>query len=364
MYVSHNKKNVLRGIHVSPYGKLLTVLTGKIVDYVINIDDLTFAKYELNPSEQVYIPPKHGHLFVSLEENTTLLYQFEGVYDKDKETSINYQDPFINLELSSEEQYVMSEKDKLSEFLKPVDCVLFGSTGFLGSYTKNFLEENNKNVVLINNRLHETSIIKNKLSLYKPNFVICAAGISGKPTIEWCEENKYQTYKTNVVDILNLVEICKDLGIYIIIYGSGGIYKGDGLREYTETDKPNNCGQFYSRCRIMLEECLQHYDNVLYLRIQYPTTGDGHPKCFITKMLSRIKTIHNVPINVTHMPTMLPVLMSLIDEKCVGTFNFVNPEYVFLPELLKNYTNNLEIVETTDHSYYGLLDTTKLKTLI
>ena len=364
IYISYNKKNVVRGIHISPYGKLLTVLTGSITDYVVNMETLTYEKRELNMSNKVYIPPNHGHLFVSLEENTTLLYQFEGFYEKEKEVSVNYLDPFINLDLLRCNSYIISEKDTHSNFIKQVDYALVGSNGFLGSITMNFLEQNNKNFVVINDRLDNYEIIKGKLLLYKPKYVICAAGISGKPTVEWCETNKYQTYKTNVLDTLNLIEICKDLNIHITVYGSGGIFNGDGLREYTETDVPNNFNKIYSRYRIILEECIANYENVLYLRIQYPITGDGHKKCFMTKMLNRKNNVHDVPVNVTHMPTMLPMMIEMIERCTTGIFNFVNPGHVHLSNLIKMYDNQLEIKVVDEQiNYFGLLNTTKLKNI-
>ena len=249
--------------------------------------------------------------------------------------------------------------------LKPIDYALFGSNGLLGNATMKFLEQNNKNFITINDRLDQHSTIKSKLSLYKPKYVICAAGISGKPTLEWSETNKYQTYKTNVLDTLNLIEICKDLNIHITVYGSGGIYKGDGLREYTETDVPNNFNKIYSKYRIILEECIANYENVLYLRIQYAISGDGHPKCFMTKMLNRTNNLHNVPVNVTHMPTMLPVLIELIENGNTGTFNFVNPGHVHLPNLIKMYDNQLEIkILDEEINYFGLLETNKLKNIM
>ena len=35
-FISNSKKNVLRGIHKSPYDKYVTILNGKVIDYIID----------------------------------------------------------------------------------------------------------------------------------------------------------------------------------------------------------------------------------------------------------------------------------------------------------------------------------------
>ena len=80
--ISKNEKNVLRGIHVSPYYKYITLLSGKIEDYIINYENYTYEKYVLTSDEnnQLYIPPNYGHIFITLEESI-IMYQFGGYYD-------------------------------------------------------------------------------------------------------------------------------------------------------------------------------------------------------------------------------------------------------------------------------------------
>ncbi|NBQ17530.1 NAD-dependent epimerase/dehydratase family protein, partial [bacterium] len=137
--------------------------------------------------------------------------------------------------------YIVSEKDNNSNFSKKIDYILFGSTGFLGSEFEKILKKENKNYIIINTRLENYNEIKYKLQLYKPKYLICAAGISGRPTIAWCDNNKEETFKTNVIDILNLCEITKELDIKLVIFGSGSIYrsvindKKQDLKQYTDT---------------------------------------------------------------------------------------------------------------------------------
>jgi dTDP-4-dehydrorhamnose 3,5-epimerase-like enzyme len=75
--VSINKKNVFRGIHINDFEKLITCIQGKIIDIVINIETSEVKYYTLLPGDQLLIPKNYGHSFLTIEENSILLYHFE-----------------------------------------------------------------------------------------------------------------------------------------------------------------------------------------------------------------------------------------------------------------------------------------------
>ena len=52
-------------------------------------------------TNQIYVPKNYGHLFISLDDNTTLLYQLEEKYNSDNEEIISLFES--NLELPKEE---------------------------------------------------------------------------------------------------------------------------------------------------------------------------------------------------------------------------------------------------------------------
>ena len=101
-----------------------------------------------------------------------------------------------------------------------------GSRGFLGGEIKKYLEYLHKNFITLDTRLNNYDEIKHKLNLYKPKYVICTAGISGKPTISWCDKNKEETFNVNVIDTLKLCEItnktCYKNTLYIYITTRNG----------------------------------------------------------------------------------------------------------------------------------------------
>jgi len=363
-FISTNKKNVFRGIHMSPYGKFITCIQGVIIDYCIDITTtpITVTENRLNENDRVYIPPHHGHAFIALEDNTKVLYQLEGNFSPELDKNINYADPYINLQLPND--IIMSQKDKEAPFLKPIDYLVIGATGFLGQETIKVLK--NKNWIALSDRLEETEKIKNKLELYKPKYVVCCAGISGKPTISWCETNKQITTYTNLTLQLSLAHLCYSLNIHLTIYGSGLIYDQPGF--FSEIT-PSIAESHYSSTRILLEQALQPYmSHVLYLRIIFPISADKNPKCFLSKMKERLHTIHNKSISLTVIPSLFPLIPTIIEKKTVGIFNFVNSGAISLEDLVRHYVlkhskdEQLTVLNQPHTSF--ILDTHKLQTIV
>ncbi len=109
------------GIHYQkepyPQAKLISVLQGKGLDYVVDLrkDSMTYAQWqvvELDAADPalVYIPSGFGHAFLSLEENTIQYFAADREFVRGYAAAISYRDPVIRLELPCENP-VLSDKD-------------------------------------------------------------------------------------------------------------------------------------------------------------------------------------------------------------------------------------------------------------
>jgi hypothetical protein len=79
---------------------------------------------------------------------------------------INYLDPLLGIRLPIE-NIIISKKDIESNFLKPIDYVIFGKNGFIGSHIIKYLDEKNSKYICCNLRLEkiqeiETFIVDNQ----------------------------------------------------------------------------------------------------------------------------------------------------------------------------------------------------------
>ena len=121
--VSRSKKGVLRGMHyqLDPLAqtKLLTVLSGKILDVAVDLrkGSPTFGKHlsvELNSDNKrmVVIPRGFAHGFVALEDNTLVMYKCDNYYSPVHERGIRFNDPALNLNwLLPEKELIITKRD-------------------------------------------------------------------------------------------------------------------------------------------------------------------------------------------------------------------------------------------------------------
>lgn len=351
--VSINNKNVLRGIHVNNFDKLVTCIQGKILDIIINFDNtsddyLVPKYYYLDPNTelfQILVPKCYGHAFISLEDNSILQYHFNGVFNDAETSHYHYLDPYINIQLPKEinkNMLIISDKDNKLNFVKPIDYIIFGPNGFLGSNIIKNLKKKCKNYIASNLRLNEINEINELFTTYRPKYVINCAGLTGNPNIFWCDEHKTETMETNVTYQLTMASLCKAQGIHLTILGSAGIFKNDKM--YTEADNGNNYSNFYGECRIMLENMVKYYDNVLYLRINYPISDNPSQKNLLTKLL-KYETIDSIDVSITYIDDLIPLLFDMVEQNETGVCNFTNPGKMNIVDIIKTY-NNQDLSQT------------------
>lgn len=358
---SINKKYVFRGIHINQFDKLVTCVSGKILDIIINFnemdDDYLIPKYFLlDPTTDVFqilVKKNYGHSFLSLEDNSILIYHFNGNFKDEETRHIHYLDPFINIKLPVDSSHlILSDKDDIKNFVNNIDYAIFGSTGFLGSNIVEKLKLKNKKFITCSLRLQNIIEISEFLDIYKPKYVINCAGLTGSPNIFWCDENKIETIESNVTYQLTLAKLCFDKGIHLTCFGSGGIFESDKF--YSENEVGNYKKNFYSESRIYLENIIKNYSNVLYLRINYPISAKKSNKNLLTKLLT-YKNIEQVELSITCIDDLFFILFDMVENNENGICNFVNPGSIKLFEILEIYNkyndknpHTFNIVETNN----------------
>ena len=353
--ISKNNKHVFRGMHCNNFDKLVTCVSGQILDIIINLnknddDYLKVQYFELSANSQcnqIFVPRNYAHGFLTLDEDTILVYHFNGYFSNNDTVFINYQDPYLNIELPiPHTSIIISDSDNRSIFLKPIDYILLGSTGYIGSKIYAMLKKQNKNFITINDRIANVNTIKDKLTLFNPKYVINAAGLTGKPNISWCDDNRVETIETNITYQLTLAKICNDLNIHLTVVGSGGIFNDKNIK--SESDEGNSFANFYTESRIYLENIIKNYENVLYLRVNYPISADLNNERNLLYKLNKYQTICDTELSITCLDALLPLLSEIIENKEIGVFNFVNPDTINLITIKKTYNTYKHITESFD----------------
>ncbi len=127
--LSRSERGVLRGLHFqepNAQGKLVTVLSGSVLDVVVDVrrGSPTFGKWlgmELTAESrrQVWIPRGFAHGFCTTSESADFFYKCTGYYDRNSERTIRWDDPEIAVEWPIQGP-IVSPKDRAAPFFK--DC--------------------------------------------------------------------------------------------------------------------------------------------------------------------------------------------------------------------------------------------------
>ncbi|MBU0981590.1 sugar nucleotide-binding protein [Patescibacteria group bacterium] len=210
--------------------------------------------------------------------------------------------------------------------------LIFGK-GYIAHKFKDFLGEK---AVISDVRIEDYSAILEELKKQQPDVVINCAGKTGKPNVDWCEDNKMETIFSNVVAPIILARACENLGIYMTHVGSGCVYEGDNEGNgYSENDEPNFDGSFYSRTKAWSEDMLKEFP-VLQLRLRMPFDSEPGERNFITKITKYPKVI-SVPNSISVIEDFLKASVKLMGKRATGIFNMTNPGTIDHKEILDMY---------------------------
>lgn len=223
-----------------------------------------------------------------------------------------------------------------------------GKTGWIGGLMHELVKkEEGVEVFLGNARIENREQLAKELDEIKPTHVLMAAGITGRPNIDWCEDNKPDTIRTNVIGTLNVADVTNERGIHNTVYATGCIFKydeahplGSGIG-FVEGSKPNFAESFYSETKGYMEEMLKCFPNTLILRVRMPISDDLFHRNFITK-IAKYERIVNIPNSMTVLTEMLPASLAMAKADLRGVYNFTNPGVISHNECMDLYKKYID----------------------
>lgn len=243
---------------------------------------------------------------------------------------------------------VEASKDATAPQKPPLKFLIYGRTGWIGGLLGKICEKQGIPFEYGKGRLEERSQLLSDIQNVKPTHVFNAAGVTGRPNVDWCESHKPETIRTNVVGTLTLADVCREKGLLVTNYATGCIFEYDGKHPegsgigFKEEDTPNFAGSFYSKTKAMVEELLKDYENVCTLRVRMPISSDlSNPRNFITK-ISRYNKVVNIPNSMTVLDELLPISVEMAKRNLTGIWNFTNPGVVSHNEILEMYKQYIE----------------------
>lgn len=223
--------------------------------------------------------------------------------------------------------------------------------------------------------------IENLLDTHKPDVLINCIGKTGRPNVDWCENNKEDTANANVALPILMAEACAKRSIHLIQIGSGCIYfgkspnrvyvSGNGATAnkipvalshttalptawptmltadtptiedmgidtgWKETDFANP-QSFYSKTKYACDLAIGSMKHVTTLRIRMPISYKNQPRNLINK-LRGYKQVIDIPNSMTFMEDLATCIDWVIDRGQVGIFHVTNPQPVTAAEIMKEF---------------------------
>ena len=137
--------------------------------------------------------------------------------------------------------------------------LVWGAAGWIAGHLVNLLKGDSREVFTSTVRMEEREQVREELDRVGPTHVLVAAGCTGRPNVDWCEDHKLETVRSNVIGTLNIVDVCAMRGVHCTVFATGCIYQYDEEHPwdgpgFVETDPPNFFGSFYSLTKAHLEE--------------------------------------------------------------------------------------------------------------
>ena len=223
--------------------------------------------------------------------------------------------------------------------------LLLGGNGYVGSAIQKNLTGRGLPFTVASRASSDYSnlnVLVKMLRELRPEFLINAAGYTGKPNVDACEIHRAECLDGNAVLPGVIREACEQTLTPWGHVSSGCIFTGaksDGSG-FKETDAPNfsfrqnNCS-FYSGCKALGEEVIDGAENCFIWRLRIPFNNINSERNYISKMIRYDRLL------------MATNSLSQLDEfadACVaswtqrvpfGTYNLTNPGSVTTRDVVR-----------------------------
>jgi dTDP-4-dehydrorhamnose reductase len=221
---------------------------------------------------------------------------------------------------------------------------LLGGSGYVGGAYQALLTR--RGIPFRNLRRAEVdytmpAVLREALRRDRPEFLINAAGYTGKPNVDACEVYKTECLFGNAVLPGIVADACADAGIPWGHVSSGCIYTGmraDG-GDFTEEDTPNftfRAGpcSFYSGCKALGEEVLAGKSGVYLWRLRIPFNHEENPRNYLTKLM-RYPRLLEALNSISQLQEFVAATLACWEKRVpFGTYNVTNPGRVTTHEVV------------------------------
>ena len=221
---------------------------------------------------------------------------------------------------------------------------LLGGSGYVGQAYQALLSRKGlsfKNLSRAEADYTQPAVLRELLRRDRPEFLINAAGYTGKPNVDACEVHKAECLMGNAVLPGLIAQACAEAGVPWGQVSSGCIYNGakpDGTG-FTEEDTPNftfRAGpcSFYSGTKALGEEVLAGQPQVYIWRLRIPFDNIDSPRNYLSKLM-RYERLLEASNSISQLDEFVAATLACWEKRVpFGTYNVVNPGHVTTREVV------------------------------
>jgi dTDP-4-dehydrorhamnose reductase len=242
--------------------------------------------------------------------------------------------------------------------------LLLGASGYIGeAFVKELRQRKTDFLPLARKQVDYTrfDLLLGFLKTKKPEFVINAAGYTGKPNVDACELHKADTLQGNSLFPQTVAHACAAFGVPWGHVSSGCIFSGakiveggktriekdltkpklralmekspDKIRGFTEADTPNfsfrngPCS-FYSGSKALGEEAIAGIGQNYVWRLRIPFDEFDNARNYLSKVQRYAKVYDNVN-SISHRADFVKACLDLWERRApFGIYNVTNPGFL------------------------------------
>ena len=222
--------------------------------------------------------------------------------------------------------------------------ILLGGNGYIGSEFRRQLTEMDIPFQILSREkgfdYYDVELLTRELESSNANFLINAAGYTGRPNVDACEKDKAACVYGNVVLPGRIEKACRAAGVPWGHVSSGCIFTGGTAPGFVETDKPNfsfrqdNCS-FYSGTKALGEEVLADAKESYIWRLRIPFEHRENSRNYLAKLM-RYDKLLDATNSVSHLGEYVRVCLELyLNKHPYGIYNVTNPGQVTTREVVE-----------------------------
>lgn len=247
--------------------------------------------------------------------------------------------------------------ENIENNMKAERILIFGR-GQMGGLYERFYSDKGVSVVVSSADITEAEAVGQVVSSVRPDLVI---NVAGKTNIDWCELNKEEAFRVNVIGAKNVALAAEAMGAFLLHYSSGCIQESTHEEDYrTELDKPNPlCHYAWTKAwaeDLVMDRVKRGKLMALIVRPRQLISAELTRSNALLKMLTYTKFI-DTPNSCSVVEDLIDTTDRLVGDSVTGVVNIVNPGVTSPLKIARMLQVHIDPTMTVEEISKGQLNT-------